>query len=159
VQFRSLAEPSADTGTSIGHSMLAVLGGFPNAEGDLISVRTAEGGSRIEARGKHIVGPFPRRRGKRPPDTARRLNHILVVTWPRRNWAREYWPSLRPPRNAGIDYSVRVSSWRAQRALDGNFLAVVVMEIMRLRAEEHRAADPQHIDLSLVHPVQAALTG
>jgi len=35
-QFRSLAEPWADTGTSTGRLMLAVLGGLADVERDLI---------------------------------------------------------------------------------------------------------------------------
>jgi DNA invertase Pin-like site-specific DNA recombinase len=46
-QFRSLAEPWADTGT--GHLMLAVLGGLADVERDLIRTRTAEGRSRAKA--------------------------------------------------------------------------------------------------------------
>jgi ABC-type sulfate/molybdate transport systems ATPase subunit len=42
-QFRSLAEPWADTGTSTGRLMIAVLGGLANVERDLIRNRTAEG--------------------------------------------------------------------------------------------------------------------
>ena len=41
-QFRSLAEPWADTGTSTGRLMLAVLGGLADVERDLI--RTEDGG-------------------------------------------------------------------------------------------------------------------
>jgi hypothetical protein len=41
-QFRSLAEPWADTGTSTGRLMLAVLGGLAEVERDLIRTRTAE---------------------------------------------------------------------------------------------------------------------
>jgi hypothetical protein len=40
-QFRSLAEPWADTGTSTGRLMLAVLGGLADVERDLIRTRTA----------------------------------------------------------------------------------------------------------------------
>ena len=36
VQFRSLAEPWADTGTSTGRLMLAVLGGLADVRGDLL---------------------------------------------------------------------------------------------------------------------------
>jgi hypothetical protein len=36
-QFRSLAEPWADTGTSTGRLMLAVLGGLADVERDLIA--------------------------------------------------------------------------------------------------------------------------
>jgi DNA invertase Pin-like site-specific DNA recombinase len=38
-QFRSLTEPSADTGTSTGRLMLAVLGGRADVERDLIRTR------------------------------------------------------------------------------------------------------------------------
>ncbi len=47
-QFRSLAEPWADTGTSTGRLMLAVLGGLADVERDLIRTRTAEGRSRAQ---------------------------------------------------------------------------------------------------------------
>jgi DNA invertase Pin-like site-specific DNA recombinase len=52
-QFRSLAEPWADTGASTGRLMLAVLGGLADVERDLIRTRTAEGRSCAKARGKH----------------------------------------------------------------------------------------------------------
>jgi DNA invertase Pin-like site-specific DNA recombinase len=48
-QFRSLAEPRADTGTSTGRSMLAVLGGLGHVERDLIRTRTAEGSEHLTA--------------------------------------------------------------------------------------------------------------
>jgi DNA invertase Pin-like site-specific DNA recombinase len=47
-QFRSLA----DTGTSTGRLMLAVLGGLADVERDLIRTRTAEDRSRTKAQGK-----------------------------------------------------------------------------------------------------------
>ena len=50
-QFRSLAEPWADTSTSTGLLMLAILGGLADVERDLIRTRTAEGRSRATARG------------------------------------------------------------------------------------------------------------
>jgi DNA invertase Pin-like site-specific DNA recombinase len=56
-QFRSLAEPWADTATSTGRLMLAVLGGLADVERDLIRTRTAEGRSRAKARGKHMGRP------------------------------------------------------------------------------------------------------
>ena len=56
-QFRSLAEPWADTGTSTGRLMLAVLGGLADVERDLIRTRTAEGRSRAKARGQHMGRP------------------------------------------------------------------------------------------------------
>jgi DNA invertase Pin-like site-specific DNA recombinase len=53
-QFRSLAEPWADTGTSTGRLMLAVLGGLADVERDLIRTRTAEGRNRAKLKGKHM---------------------------------------------------------------------------------------------------------
>src|SRR5271168_3796101 len=56
-QFRSLAEPWADTGTSTGRLMLAVLGGLADVERDLIRTRTAEGRSCAKARGQQMGRP------------------------------------------------------------------------------------------------------
>jgi DNA invertase Pin-like site-specific DNA recombinase len=56
-QFRSLAEPWADTGTSTGRLMIAVLGGLADVERDLIRTRTAEGRSRAKARGQQMGRP------------------------------------------------------------------------------------------------------
>src|SRR5207248_8742977 len=56
-QFRSLAEPWADTGTSTGRLMLPVLGGLADVERDLIRTRTAEGRSRAKAQGAHMGRP------------------------------------------------------------------------------------------------------
>src|SRR5882762_1673258 len=56
-QFRSLAEPWADTGTSTGRLMIAVLGGLAEVERDLICTRTAEGRSRAQKRGQHMGRP------------------------------------------------------------------------------------------------------
>ena len=53
-QFRSLVEPWADTATSTGRLMIAILGGLADVERDLIRTRTAEGRSRAKARGKHM---------------------------------------------------------------------------------------------------------
>jgi hypothetical protein len=55
--FGSLAEPRADTGTSTGQLMLAVLGGLADVERDVICTRTAEGRSRAKARGRHMGRP------------------------------------------------------------------------------------------------------
>src|SRR6516162_4982428 len=68
-RFRSLAEPWADTGTSTGRLMLAVLGGLADVERDLIRTRTAEGRSRAKTQGKQMGR---RSSGRRPPDGARR---------------------------------------------------------------------------------------
>ncbi len=56
-QFRSLAERWADTSTSTGRLMIAVLGGLADVERDLIRTRTAEGRSRAKARGQHMGRP------------------------------------------------------------------------------------------------------
>jgi hypothetical protein len=56
-QFRSLAEPWADTGTSTRRLMIAVLGGLADVERDLIRTRTAEGRSRAQKRGQHMGRP------------------------------------------------------------------------------------------------------
>ena len=56
-QFRSLAEPWADTGTSTGRLMIAGLGGLADVERDLIRTRTAEGRARATARGQHMGRP------------------------------------------------------------------------------------------------------
>src|SRR5205823_3496832 len=55
--FRSLAEPWADTGTSTGRLMIAVLGGLADVERDLIRTRTAEGRDRARRRGQHMGRP------------------------------------------------------------------------------------------------------
>src|SRR5271163_4849210 len=56
-QFRSLAEPWADTGTRTGRLMIAMLGGLADVERDLIRTRTAEGRSRAKARGQQMGRP------------------------------------------------------------------------------------------------------
>lgn len=56
-QFRSLAEPWADTATSTGRLMIAVLGGLADVERDLIRTRTAEGRSRAKSRGQRMGRP------------------------------------------------------------------------------------------------------
>jgi DNA invertase Pin-like site-specific DNA recombinase len=56
-QFKSLAEPWADTATGTGRLMIAVLGGLADVERDLIRTRTAEGRSRAKARGQHMGRP------------------------------------------------------------------------------------------------------
>jgi hypothetical protein len=57
-QFRSLAEPWADTGTSIGRLMLAVLGGLADVERDLDS--PPDGGRQEQRQGpRKAHGPSP----------------------------------------------------------------------------------------------------
>jgi DNA invertase Pin-like site-specific DNA recombinase len=80
-QFRSLAEPWADTGTSTGRLMIAVLGGLADVERHLIRSRTVEGTSRAKAQGQ----PMGRRSRRRPPHAARRalrwMNSPAATTW------------------------------------------------------------------------------
>ena len=82
-QFCSLAEPWADTATSTGRLMLAVLGGLADVERDLIKTRTAEGRNRAKAAGSRWAG----RRNSHPSSKPRR-----AVAGPRarpwRNWPR-----------------------------------------------------------------------
>jgi DNA invertase Pin-like site-specific DNA recombinase len=59
-QFRSLAEPWADTGTSTGRLMIAVLGGLADVERDLIRTRTAEDRNRAKLKEKHMGRPVSR---------------------------------------------------------------------------------------------------
>jgi DNA invertase Pin-like site-specific DNA recombinase len=56
-QFRSLAEPWADTATRTGRLMIAVLSGLADVERDLIRTRTAEGRGRAKARGQRMGRP------------------------------------------------------------------------------------------------------
>ena len=70
-QFRSLAEPWADTGTSTGRLMIAVLGGLADVECDLIRTRTAEGRSRAQKRGQHM-GRAPKLTLEQKAETRRR---------------------------------------------------------------------------------------
>ncbi|KXV35381.1 DNA resolvase [Gluconobacter thailandicus] len=56
-QFYSLAEPWADTSTSTGRLMLAVLGGLADVERDLIRTRTAEGRARAVELGVRMGRP------------------------------------------------------------------------------------------------------
>jgi DNA invertase Pin-like site-specific DNA recombinase len=71
-QFRSLAEPWADTGTSTGRLMLAVLGGLADVERDLIRTPTAEGRSRAKAQGKAMGRPPSLRPAQQKEATRRR---------------------------------------------------------------------------------------
>ncbi len=74
VQFRSLAEPWADTGTSTGRFMIAALGGLAGVERDLIRTRTAEG--RRRAKAAHGPTPCPHTAAaERGPPAARGRGH------------------------------------------------------------------------------------
>jgi DNA invertase Pin-like site-specific DNA recombinase len=80
-QFRSLAEPWADTGTSIGRLMIAVLGGLADVERDLIHTRTAEGRSRAKAQGKQMGRPRPSHGATERGDPAPRAGGRRCKNW------------------------------------------------------------------------------
>jgi hypothetical protein len=78
-QFRSLAEPWADTGT--GRLMRAVLGGLADVERDLISTRTAEGRCRAKAQGKHMGRPPPLTPEQQKEAARRRAEALHCKNW------------------------------------------------------------------------------
>jgi DNA invertase Pin-like site-specific DNA recombinase len=69
--FRSLAEPWADTSTSTGRLMIAVLGGLADVERDLIRTRTTEGRARAKARGVKLGPKFKLNAAERKEALAR----------------------------------------------------------------------------------------
>jgi DNA invertase Pin-like site-specific DNA recombinase len=71
--FRSLAEPWADTSTSTGRLMIAVLGGLADVERDLIRTRTTEGRARAKARGVKFGPKFKLSPAERKEALARLL--------------------------------------------------------------------------------------
>jgi DNA invertase Pin-like site-specific DNA recombinase len=70
--FRSIAEPWADTTTSAGRLMIAVLGGLADVERDLIRTRTTEGRERAKARGVKLGPKFKLTPAERKEALARR---------------------------------------------------------------------------------------
>jgi DNA invertase Pin-like site-specific DNA recombinase len=70
-QFRSIAEPWADTGTSTGRLMIALLGSLADVERDLIRTRTAEGRKRAQKRGQRM-GRKPKLTEARQTEARRR---------------------------------------------------------------------------------------
>src|SRR5271169_3615878 len=90
-QFRSLAEPWADTGTRTGRLMIAVLGGLADVERDLIRTRTAEGRSRAQKRGQRMGRP-PKLTAAQQAEARRRRAESATLTEPaeshRRDWRR-----------------------------------------------------------------------
>jgi DNA invertase Pin-like site-specific DNA recombinase len=97
-EFRSLAEPWADTGTSTGRLMLAVLGGLADVERDLIRTRTAEGRSRAKARGKHMGRPPSLTPAQQEEATRRRVQGATL-----RELANSYDRSISTMRRATRD--------------------------------------------------------
>ncbi|WP_408872762.1 recombinase family protein [Gluconobacter roseus] len=73
-QFCSIAEPWADTMTSTGRLMLAVLDGLADVERDLIRTRTAEGRLRATRRGVKMGRPAMITQAQRHEIIRRRQN-------------------------------------------------------------------------------------
>src|SRR5216684_1958516 len=69
-QFRSLADPWADTATATGRLMIAVLGGLADVERDLIRTRTSEGRERAKTRGVRL--------GRKPKLTSQQRHEALA---------------------------------------------------------------------------------
>jgi DNA invertase Pin-like site-specific DNA recombinase len=63
---------NANTGTSTGRMMLAVMAGMADVERDLIRTRTAEGRARAAARGQHMGRPPKLNQEQQPEAIARR---------------------------------------------------------------------------------------
>jgi DNA invertase Pin-like site-specific DNA recombinase len=81
-RFRSMAEPWADSSTSTGRLMLAVLGGLADVERDLIRTRTAEGRSRAKARGQRMGRPSSLVLSALTPNLASRVGRRTASTLP-----------------------------------------------------------------------------
>jgi DNA invertase Pin-like site-specific DNA recombinase len=78
-QFQSLAEPWADTATSTGRLMIAVLGGLADVERDLIRTRTSEGRERAKKRGQHMGRPPKMTPGQKQEARSRRADGESVA--------------------------------------------------------------------------------
>jgi DNA invertase Pin-like site-specific DNA recombinase len=78
-QFQSLAEPWADTATSTGRLMIAVLGGLADVERDLIRTRTSEGRERAKKRGQHMGRPAKMTPGQKQEARRRRADGESVA--------------------------------------------------------------------------------
>jgi DNA invertase Pin-like site-specific DNA recombinase len=100
-QFRSLAEPWADTGTSTGRLMIAVLGGLADVERDLIRTRTTEGRIRAVGRGQHMGRPSKLTAAQRAEARERREQGATL-----RELARSYDVSL-----SAISRATRPTLW------------------------------------------------
>ena len=97
-QFRSLAEPWADTATSTGRLMIAVLGGLADAERNLIKTRTAEGRNRAKARGQPMGRP-----PKLTPQQQAEARAAGPRVRPWRNWPRAITSAWRRSRDCGLE--------------------------------------------------------
>jgi DNA invertase Pin-like site-specific DNA recombinase len=89
-QFRSLDEPWADTGTSTGRLMIAVLGGLADVERDLIRSRQQKAGAGPKPVGSTWVGHLLSPLNSRP-----RLASAEPKVLRSRNWPRAIMSALR----------------------------------------------------------------
>lgn len=80
VHFLSLAEPWADTATSTGRLMLAVLGGLADVERDLIRIRTAEGRARAVRLGIKMGRPRALSESQKDQIRLKRQNGSTLVS-------------------------------------------------------------------------------
>jgi DNA invertase Pin-like site-specific DNA recombinase len=101
-QFRSLVEPCADTATSTGRLMIAVLGGLADVERDLTRTRTAEGCSRAKARGQHMGRP-PKLTPQQQREARRRRAEGATL----KKLAKSY--------NVGISTILRLGAWQSRQ--------------------------------------------
>jgi DNA invertase Pin-like site-specific DNA recombinase len=92
-QFRSLAEPWADTGTRTGRLMLAVFGGLADVERDLIRSRTVEGRSRAQKRGQHMGRPSKLTAAQKAEARRRRAEGATLAELARRRH-RGLWATI-----------------------------------------------------------------
>src|SRR6516225_3782973 len=89
-QFRSLAEPWADTGTSTGRLMLGVLGGLRTWNAILSAPAPPKAGAAPRPKESTWADLLPshRHRSKRPPDAAHRARRYrnwrtaTIAAWP-----------------------------------------------------------------------------
>jgi hypothetical protein len=115
-EFRSLAEPWADTGTSTGRLMLGILGGLADVERDLIRTRTAEGRSRAKAQGKHMG---------RKPKLTHRSSRKRPASGAQKGPRSKNWPRL--TMSGGRRFRGSVKSVREMSKPAGHFSAPLVV--------------------------------
>jgi DNA invertase Pin-like site-specific DNA recombinase len=108
-QFRSLAEPWADTGTSTGRLMIAVLGGLADVERDLIRTRTAEGRSRAQKRGQHMGRPSKLTDAQKAEARRRRAQGATLAELARSStWVRVRFQGLRSQHDGSHPFGNRM---------------------------------------------------
>jgi DNA invertase Pin-like site-specific DNA recombinase len=130
-QFRSLAEPWVDTGTSTGRLMNAVLGGLAGVERDLIRTRTAEGPSRAQKRGQRMGRPSKLTDAQRFEAQRRRAQQFLnsrAATMPVRARFTDSQRERRTMPSDGVNWIARAKA---------NYSDLVKWSSLRARAEEH----------------------